>query len=105
MSLNSFLLVLYFLSFSLSSQIPFLQWRGGFVPQASETGGNYFEKFNLDYGCDDKKRSAGFMRGFLKTGSLQSIPESDVFFKWLNKHLEEPEAMNGRVKPFYVSDS
>ena len=84
-----------------------LRLRGGLVPQADEgDAGNYYEKFELDYGSDDTKRNAGAMRGFLPSGRLSSMPESDPFLKWWNQYLEEgpSEEINGRVKPFYAID-
>jgi hypothetical protein len=81
-----------------------LNIRGGIVPQASENGGDYYEQFQLDYGSADKKRLAGSLRGFIRSGVVASMPESDPFFKWLNEHLEKgPEPISGRLKPFYVS--
>lgn len=82
----------------------FLQIRGGLVPQADEAGGDYYEQFELDYGTADKKRVAGATRGFIRSGKLASLPESDPFKKWLNQHLEKgAEPVSGRIKPFYVS--
>jgi hypothetical protein len=81
-----------------------LTLRGGLVPQASDKGGEYYEKFELDYGCDDKIRNAGALRGFIKSGSLINLPQSDPFLKWLQEHLEKGNmATSGRIKPFYVS--
>ena len=78
--------------------------RGGLVPQASETGGNYYEQFELDYGTADKRRIAGSMRGFINGGKIASLPEADPFLKWMNENLEKgPETTPGRLKPFYVS--
>ena len=78
--------------------------RGGLVPQASETGGNYYEQFELDYGTADKRRIAGSMRGFINGGKIASLPEVDPFLKWMNENLEKgPETSPGRLKPFYVS--
>ena len=78
--------------------------RGGLVPQASETGGNYYEQFELDYGTADKRRIAGSMRGFINGGKIASLPEIDPFLKWMNENLEKgPETTTGRLKPFYVS--
>jgi hypothetical protein len=77
--------------------------RGGLVPQASEAGGDYYEQFELDYGSADKRRVAGALRGFIRSGKLASLPEYDPFLKWLNDHLEKgPEPVSGRLKPFYV---
>ncbi len=84
-----------------------LRLRGGLVPQAEEGGDiDYYDKFKLDYGSDDTKRNAGAMRGFLPSGRLSSLPESDPFLKWWNKHLEDgpSEEINGRLKPFYALD-
>lgn len=82
-----------------------LDLRGGLVPQAKETGGDYYEQFHLDYGTRDSKRIAGALRGFITSGKLSSLPESDPFFKWLNAHLEKgPESVSGRVKPYYAAD-
>ena len=81
-----------------------LQLRGGLVPQASSTDGDYYEKFTLDYGSDDKSRIAGSLRGFIKTGKLSALPQSDLFLKWICEHLEKgPDPISGRLKPFYVS--
>lgn len=78
--------------------------RGGLVPEASQDGTEYYEKFNLDYGCEDNSRIAGSMRGFIKTGKLASLPETDPFLKWVNEHLENgAEEFTTRVKPYYVS--
>lgn len=82
-----------------------LQLRGGLVPQAKEGNVDYYEQFHLDYGTRDNKRIAGALRGFITTGKLASLPESDPFFKWLNAHLEKgPEPISGRLKPFYAAD-
>ena len=79
--------------------------RGGAVPQAKDTGADYYEQFHLDYGSKDNKRFAGALRGFIAGGKLQGLPESDPFFKWLNEHLESgPEPVSGRLKPFYAAD-
>lgn len=79
-------------------------FRGGYVPQVDEIGGDYYEKFNLDYGCVDNVRVAGFTRGLIQGGKLLSLPESDPFLKWVNEHLEKgPEDSGGRLKPYYVT--
>lgn len=68
-------------------------------------GDDYYDQFELDYGSDDKVRIAGATRGFLKSGKLSGIPESDAFLKWLNNHLESgPEPLEPRVKPFHAID-
>lgn len=80
-----------------------LQIRGGTVPQADEAGSDYYEQFELDYGSADKRRVAGATRGFIKSGKLEGLSESDPFKKWLNQHLEKgSEPITGRLKPFYV---
>ena len=74
-----------------------------FSSQADEAGGDYYEQFELDYGGADKKRVAGATRGFIRSGKLAGLPESDPFKKWLNQHLEKgAEPVSGRIKPFYV---
>jgi hypothetical protein len=75
--------------------------RGGLVPQASD--GDYYENFKIDYGCDDRRRSAGSLRGLIREGSLLTLPESDRFLRWIHAKLEKgPQPPSGRVKPFYV---
>jgi hypothetical protein len=89
---------------SISLGRSFFEIRGGLVPQADEAGGDYYEQFELDYGSADKRRVAGATRGFIRSGKLAGLPESDPFKKWLNQHLEKgAEPISGRVKPFYVS--
>jgi hypothetical protein len=79
--------------------------RGGLVPQPSEDG-EYYEKFKIDYGCNDNVRIAGSMRGLIRSGKLMSLPHADPFIRWLNEKLEKgPQPPGGRVKPFYVSAS
>lgn len=76
--------------------------RGGLVPQANEDG-EYYEKFKIDYGCEDNVRVAESMRGLIKGGKLASLPQGDRFLRWINRKLEKgPQPPNGRVKPFYV---
>jgi hypothetical protein len=83
-----------------------LKLRGGLVPDPVEAGIDFYEQFDLDYGSDDKVRSAGSLRGFLKSGKIKSLPEKDPFLKWLNEHLERgPTAIAGRIKPFYVQNN
>jgi hypothetical protein len=78
---------------------------GALVPQAKGEGSDYYEQFHLDYGTKDNKRFAGSMRGFITSGKLSGLPETDPFFKWLNEHLEKgPEPVSGRLKPFYAAD-
>jgi hypothetical protein len=86
-----------------------LALRGGLVPTAEEadkSGSNYYDKYELDYGCDDTRRYAGAMRGFLPTGSLSALPEGDPFLKWWNEYLEKgpDEELEGRLKPFFAAD-
>jgi hypothetical protein len=88
-----------------------LNLRGGLVPQAevAEEGEelqDYYEQFTLDYGCEDNVRIAGSMRGLIKTGRLTGLAETDPFLKWLNEKLEKgSEPPQGRVKPYFVSNS
>lgn len=90
---------------SPSSSHVALLLRGGLVPQASEAGANYYEQFELDYGSADKRRIAGALRGFIRSGKIASLPEADPFLKWMNENLEKgPEATPGRIKPFYAAD-
>ena len=78
--------------------------RGGIVPQASEVGGDYYEKFKLDYGRKDRIRNAGALRGFVEGGNVANLPEKDPFLKWLNEHMENGrQPITGRLKPFYVN--
>lgn len=83
--------------------------RGGLVPEAEDDGKggvSYYDKYELDYGSGDTRRYAGAMRGFLPSGRLSSLPESDPFLKWWNRHLEKgpDEELEGRLKPFYAAD-
>ena len=90
---------------SLCSETIVSSIRGGYVPQADGIGGDYYEKFQLDYGIIDDTRVAGATRGLIQGGKLLSLPESDPFLKWINEHLEKgPEETNGRIKPYYVSE-
>ena len=78
--------------------------RGGLVPEANGVDAEYYEKFRLDYGCDDNVRIAGSMRGLISSGSLALLLEGDPFLRWLNEKLEKgPQPPKGRVKPYYVS--
>ena len=88
---------------SLPTVPSLLSLRGGLVPQANENGDDYYEQFELDYGCNDNVRVAGSLRGMIKSGRLSSLPESDPFIRWLNQHLESgPQQPEGRIKPYYV---
>ena len=81
---------------------PIASIRGGLVPEATPDG-EYFEKFQLDYGCEDNVRLAGRMMGLLKPGKISSLPEKDPFFSWLNEKLERgPQVPTTRFKPYYV---
>eukprot|EP01032_Pedospumella_encystans_P015119 gene15119-17319_t len=78
--------------------------RGGLVPEATPDG-EYFEKFQLDYGCEDNVRLAGRMMGLLKPGKISSLPEKDPLFSWLNEKLERgPQVPTTRFKPYYAAD-
>lgn len=84
-----------------------LSIRGGKSSAADEAKAaeavDYYDQFHLDYGCTDNVRIAGSMRGFIRTGSLSKLPQSDSFIQWLQKHLESgPEPLDGRLKPYYV---
>jgi hypothetical protein len=77
--------------------------RAGLVTPASAEETEYYEKFKLDYGCNDFIRSAGSLCGVIKAKSLSSLPEVDPFLKWLNEKLERGAGTPlSRVKPFYV---
>lgn len=90
---------------SISNHKSLFSIRGGLVPQASDSDGNYYEQFILDYGSTDNKRVAGALRGFLKSGALSAVIEKDPFAQWLNNHIEKgSEPVKGRVKPFYAAD-
>eukprot|EP01031_Cornospumella_fuschlensis_P033012 gene33012-39932_t len=82
--------------------------RGGKSSAVDETKAeavDYYDQFHLDYGCNDNVRIAGSMRGFIRTGSLSKLPQSDAFIQWLQRHLESgPEPFDGRVKPCHVAD-
>ena len=93
------------------SYVKVLSLRGGLVPEAEDDNGNgvgvsYYDKYELDYGSDDTQRFAGAMRGFLPSGKLSALPESDPFLKWWNQYLENgpDEELEGRLKPFYAAD-
>jgi hypothetical protein len=79
--------------------------KGGAVPQADKVGGEYYEKFELDYGSEDRVRFAGALRGFIRTGKISSLHENDPFFKWWNEYLEKGPTtdVRDRIKPIYVS--
>lgn len=67
---------------------------------------DYYDQFELDYGCEDNVRVAGAVRGLIKTGSLTKLPQKDLFLKWLHSHLEKGnEPIVDRLKPFYVCNS
>ena len=104
-------LALYMLISSSSASFSIdkvLSISGGLVPQANGQNGDYYEKYVLDYGSEDNRRMAGYLRGFLSSGSLSKLTEKDPFLKWLNVHLEQgPDGSptsSGRLKPFYAAD-
>jgi len=83
---------------------PVTSIRGGLVPEATPDG-EYYEKFQLDYGCEDNVRLAGRMMGLLKPGKISSLVEKDPLFSWLNEKLERgPQAPTTRFKPYYVQN-
>ena len=103
--INILIVLLLLLLKCIDGSNSLLQLRGGLVPQASEPGAEYYEKFTLDYGGVDNKRIAGAMRGFIKSDVLPNLPENDPFMKWLNNHLDKGmESVSGRIKPFYAAD-
>ena len=66
---------------------------------------DYYEKFHLDYGTKDRYRTPGFLRGFIKKGSLADMPEKDSFIKWMNGYLENGDKdYKERLRPFHVYD-
>lgn len=72
--------------------------------KALEEKKDYYETFNLDYGKKDDCRKAGFLRGFIKTGALSSLPQKDAFLKWIYDYMENGDKnIKGRLKPFYVN--
>jgi hypothetical protein len=78
---------------------------GGLAKAADSSKDDYYDQFTLDYGKEETERAAGSLRGFLKSGALSKLQESDPFKKWLNEHLEMgPEDVKGRIKPFYAAD-
>ena len=82
--------------------LPIVSIRGGLVPEATPDG-EYYEKFQLDYGCEDHVRLAGRMMGLLKPGKISSLVEKDPLFSWLNEKLEGgPQPSTTRYKPYYV---
>ena len=89
-----------------SSKASVLDIRGGGVgPRQSYDGTDYYDQFELDYGTKDNERIAGALRGFVKSGALSRLREDDAFLVYMNKYLEDgPEAISGRVKPFYAAD-
>lgn len=65
--------------------------------------GEYYERFNIDYGVEDNRRMAGALRGFIKSGSLASLPQSDAFLQWLQTFTEEGSSnTKGRLKAYHV---
>ena len=67
-----------------------LKLRGGGVgPKQSQGGADYYDQFSLDYGIQDKERIAGALRGFVRSGALSGLRESDPFFTFMNKYLED----------------
>ena len=97
-------LILFFGNSKCSTSVTELfKIRGGSVPEASKVGGEYYEKYELDYGSKDNVRIAGALRGFVKSGKISNMKEKDPFLKWWNEYLEKgPSDLSGRIKPFYV---
>lgn len=72
--------------------------RGGAVDD------DYYSQFEIDYGVEDNRRIAGALRGFIKSGALASLPQSDAFLKWVQTYMEEgPKPTKGRLKAYHVS--
>ena len=100
-------LLIFHTSIAVSSwESNIFELRGGLVHPADENlKGDYYEQFELDYGSVDIERNAGALKGFIKTGAIASLPESDPFKRWLNEHLENgPAEVKGRIKPFFAAD-
>lgn len=82
--------------FDISSAIRTL--RGG-----AAADDDYYSQFEIDYGVEDNRRIAGALRGFIKSGSLASLPQSDAFLKWIQSYMEEgPKPTKGRLKAYHV---
>lgn len=97
------LLVSFILHISSTSSSIVFNIKGGSVPEASKVGGEYYEKYELDYGSKDNVRLAGSLRGFVRSGKISNMKEKDPFLKWWNQYLEKgPSDTSGRVKPIYV---
>ena len=97
------LVLLFLVNLAHSAFLDIFRCRGGFVPQANEHGGEYFEKFRLDYDKEDCTRRAGFIHGLIPTGKLLTLQEHDPFLRWWNECLEKGfQPVVGRVKPYYV---
>jgi len=74
----------------VASMASVLKLRGGGVgPKQSQGGADYYDQFSLDYGIQDKERIAGALRGFVRSGALSGLRESDPFFTFMNKYLED----------------
>lgn len=78
--------------------------RGGAIRNPSNSdAADYYEKFHIDYGVDDNRRMAGALRGFIKTGTLANLPQSDAFLRWLQTYMEEGTVSSkGRIKAYHV---
>eukprot|EP01033_Poteriospumella_lacustris_P020378 gene20378-14919_t len=73
--------------------------RGGAVDD------DYYSQFEIDYGVEDNRRIAGALRGFIKSGALASLPQSDAFLKWVQTYMEEgPKPTKGRLKAYHAAD-
>lgn len=80
--------------------------RGGAIRNPSNSDmADYYEKFHIDYGVDDNRRMAGALRGFIKTGTLANLPQSDAFLEWLQTYMEEGAvSAKGRLKAYHAAD-
>lgn len=106
MEMSGWMLALLILAvFSTSRATNIVSIRGGATKDRFLSSGNvdYYEQFDIDYGIDDNRRKAGSLRGFIRSGALASIPQSDSFLQWLQLYTEEgPLPYKGRLKAYHV---
>jgi hypothetical protein len=108
MEMSGWMLALLILAvFSTSRATNIVSIRGGATKDRFLSSGNvdYYEQFDIDYGIDDNHRKAGSLRGFIRSGALASIPQSDSFLQWLQSYTEEgPVPYKGRLKAYHAAD-